>query len=53
MERTTWLIPQAERPTVRSLTLLTPTSRISSPALYGWHCAPAIAPRLSTVLPPT
>jgi len=53
MARTTWPVPQAERHTVRSLTLLASTSRTNPTASYRWHCASATAPQLSIVLPST
>jgi len=45
MERTSWPIFQAEQRTVRSPTLLAPTSRTNPTALYRWPCAFAIAPK--------
>jgi len=52
MEGTSWPVSQAERPTVRRLTLFTPTSRINPPGSYRWLCVPATAPQLSIVLLP-
>jgi len=53
MERTSRPVAQAEQRTVRSLTLLAPTSRSNPTASYRWHCASAIAPQLSIALPST